>query len=169
MRGRRSGNPPMSKTLRITDPGHGMAIATHLMMIILGSLLLTGVASATKLGAWLGPVGFAGWGIILIASGIVCLIVSIRAPSARSRLLYTLLRAELLGLAGIGFTVVLYLASLITGYGLTANLVTKSFATTILLGCIVRIVQVWRQLPLIRQVLDDPVPADPPPAADPRD
>ena len=146
----------LNRPVEVTTPSHGVALGIYGLTAALGVFHLTDVAAAAALTDRIG-VGAANlWAVVMMAGGGTAFTAAI---SARPHNIIRNLAAEAAGCAAIAAAFGLYLWSLFAGYpGLTSSMTTKSLCAAVIVGCLIRNVQIIRER---RRVLHQPPPADP--------
>lgn len=156
---------PHRRALQVTTPSHGIALGIYALTAALGVFHLTDIAAAKALTDRIG-VGAANlWAVGMMAGGGTAFTAAV---TARPHNIVRDLAAEAIGCAAMGLAFGLYLWSLFSGYsGFTSSMTTKSLSAAVIVGCIIRIVQIIRERNRVQAALSQPVPANPPPLADP--
>ena len=129
-----------TKTIRITSPGHPVAIALYIAGALGGFLTVTGLAEAKAMTGWVGLTVVQVWGSVAFLAGLlvaaISLIARFETPN-RARL-----KIECVALAVLSVCWLWYEITLVHGNGIDQILFTQNFVTMSFLGYLIRAVEI---------------------------
>lgn len=135
-------------TVRLTSPGHPMAIAAWLTGSFVGAITIAGLASAKSMTSIIGADLVIAWGAIAAASGLLAAAMGLIGrvePPSQSRL-----RIELTSLAVLSMSYLWYEITLVIGNGISEVLITQGLATGIFIGSAARAIEILFEVRRVR-------------------
>jgi len=156
----------MKKPLAITSPDHAVALSLYFMLGLTGLFGVLNFNRSSSIIEAMGPVVADVWSTTLMIAGFSAFMSALSAKRSRRPewgLLY-----EALGCAGLTLNMGWFLAIVSINFG-ARGFTSASFAMIFLVGCGLRVWQIWREHRLLRKARCNPTVSDDQLLADPRE